>query len=55
MAGDKNAIERWTELAAGELRGKNLDSLGWHTPEGITVKPLYTAADLERIEAAGFP
>ena len=55
MAGDKNAIERWTELAARELRGKPLDSLDWHTPEGITVKPLYTAADLEAIEAAGFP
>src|SRR4051812_4516220 len=55
MAGDKNAIERWTELAAKELRGKTLDSLDWHTPEGITVKPLYTAADLEEIEKAGFP
>ena len=55
MAGDKNAIERWTELAARELRGKPLDSLDWQTPEGITVKPLYTAADLEAIEAAGFP
>src|SRR4051794_891775 len=54
MAGDKNAIERWTELAAGELRGKTIESLDWHTPEGITVKPLYTAADLEAIEAAGF-
>ena len=55
MAGDKNAIERWTELAAKELRGKPLDSLDWRTPDGITVKPLYTAADLAAIEAAGFP
>src|SRR3954466_6606971 len=55
MAGDKNAIERWTELAAGELRGKTLDSLDWQTPEGIAVKPLYTVEDLEAIEAAGFP
>ena len=38
-----------------ELRGKPLDSLDWATPEGIGVKPLYTAADLETIEAAGFP
>ena len=37
------------------MRGKPLDSLDWQTPEGITVKPLYTAADLEAIEAAGFP
>src|SRR3954451_14436534 len=55
MTGDKNAIERGTELAAGELRGKNLDSLDWQTPEGIAVKPLYTADDLAAIEAAGFP
>ena len=55
MAGDKNAIERWTDLASKELRGKTLNSLDWRTPEGITVKPLYTEADLEAIEAAGFP
>jgi methylmalonyl-CoA mutase len=55
MTGDKNAIERWTELAAKELRGKPLSALDWRTPEGITVKPLYTAADLEAIEAGGFP
>ena len=48
-------IALWTELAAKELRGKTLDSLDWRTPEGITVKPLYTAADLEAIEAAGLP
>ncbi len=48
-------IALWTELAAKELRGKPLDSLDWRTSEGIAVKPLYTAADLERIEAAGFP
>ena len=55
MTGDKNAIERWTELAAGELRGRPPESLDWHTQEGIAVKPLYTAADLEAIEVAGFP
>ncbi len=45
----------WTRLAQTELKGKPLDSLERTTPEGITVKPLYTAADLEAIEAAGFP
>jgi methylmalonyl-CoA mutase len=40
-------IEKWTGLATKELRGKPLDSLNWHTPEGITVKPLHTAEDLE--------
>ena len=46
-------IERWTELAAGELRGADPDSLTWETPEGIAVKPLYTAADLEHLETVG--
>jgi methylmalonyl-CoA mutase len=43
----------WSELARAELKGKSADSLDWTTPEGIQVKPLYTAADLEAIEHAG--
>ncbi len=37
----------WAALAGKQMKGKPLDSLNWQTPEGITVKPLYTAADLE--------
>jgi len=48
-------IARWSALAATELKGKPLSSLDWQTPEGITVKPLYTEADLAEIEKAGFP
>src|SRR3954447_8628607 len=48
-------IARWHELAAAELKGKPVESLDWETPEGITIKPLYTGADLEEIEAAAFP
>jgi methylmalonyl-CoA mutase len=44
------SIDQWKELATKQLRGKPLDSLNWETPEGIHVKPLYTAADLEKIE-----
>ena len=40
-------IEKWTGLATKELRGKPIESLNWHTPEGITVNPLYTAENLE--------
>jgi methylmalonyl-CoA mutase len=40
-------------LAAKELRGADPDTLVWTTPEGIPVKPLYTAADLEDLEAVG--
>jgi len=43
----------WAALAAKELGGKGADALTWQTPEGIAVKPLYTAADLEAIEARG--
>ena len=45
-------LEKWAALAAKELKDKPLSSLTWHTPEGFDVKPLYTAADLEGIEAA---
>jgi methylmalonyl-CoA mutase len=47
-------LEKWQALAAAELRGKPLSSLDWLTPESIAVKPIYTAADLEEIEAAGY-
>jgi methylmalonyl-CoA mutase len=43
-------IKKWKELATKELRGKPLESLGWKTPEGIAVKPLYTAEDLAGME-----
>ncbi len=32
----------WEALAAKEVKGKSLD---WATPEGFTIKPLYTAED----------
>ncbi len=43
-------IQKWIDLAAKELRKKPLASLNWQTPEGIPVKPLYTAEDLEGME-----
>jgi methylmalonyl-CoA mutase len=52
---NKPDLEHWAGLAAKELRGKPVANLDWRTPEGIAVKPLYTEADLEKIEAAGFP
>jgi methylmalonyl-CoA mutase len=39
--------EKWVELATKEMRGKPLETLNWMTPEGIPVKPVYTAEDLE--------
>ena len=46
----KKTIDEWQALAGKELRGKTLDSLTWRTLEGIEVKPVYTAADLETLE-----
>jgi methylmalonyl-CoA mutase len=43
-------IERWRELAGKELRGGDPESLVWETPEGVGLKPLYTAEDLEDLE-----
>ncbi len=40
----------WRALAGREVKG-DVDALVWETPEGIAVKPLYTAEDLEGLEA----
>src|SRR6267154_2158237 len=49
----KKTLADWEKLAAKELRDKPLSDLTWMTPEGIAVKPLYTAADLENLESIG--
>jgi methylmalonyl-CoA mutase len=49
----KKTLANWEKLAAKELRDKPLEQLDWTTPEGIVVKPLYTAEDLEGLETAG--
>ena len=43
----------WNELAEKELRGKPLTDLTIETPEGISVKPLYTEADLDGVAHLG--
>jgi len=40
-------LEAWARAAAKSAPGGRADALHWVTPEGITVKPLYTAADLQ--------
>ncbi len=44
----------WQKLAEKELKG-SVSKLTWATPEGIAIKPLYTAADLEGMEADTLP
>ena len=39
---DKPTLAEWQAAATKETKGKDLN---WQTPEGITVKPLYTAED----------
>jgi len=43
-------LQKWIDLASKQMKGKPLESLNWDTPEGIRVKPLYTAEDLEGME-----
>jgi len=43
-------LEAWREAARQELRGKDPETLAWETAEGLRVKPLYTAADLDALE-----
>uniref|UniRef100_A0A4W4FNM1 Methylmalonyl-CoA mutase, mitochondrial n=1 Tax=Electrophorus electricus TaxID=8005 RepID=A0A4W4FNM1_ELEEL len=35
----------WSSLAKKQLKGKNPEELIWHTPEGISIKPVYTQTD----------
>ena len=48
--GSKPDLNDWKAQAERELRGRPLADLTWQTPEGIAVKPLYTAADLAGLE-----
>ncbi|MEO3427264.1 methylmalonyl-CoA mutase [Pelagibius sp. CAU 1746] len=51
--GPDKSVEDWRALASKELKGAEPESLTWQTPEGIAVKPLYTAEDLEGLETVG--
>jgi methylmalonyl-CoA mutase len=46
-------LDQWKALAARELKTRSPDDLTWSTPEGIAVKPLYTAEDLAGIDHLG--
>jgi methylmalonyl-CoA mutase len=45
----KADVAAWRKLASEDLNGESPDTLVWQTPDGIAVKPLYTAADLEAL------
>lgn len=51
--GSGKGLEMWRKLAEKELRGRALEELTRATPEGISIKPLYTEDDLKGLEWAG--
>ncbi|MFN4101249.1 MAG: methylmalonyl-CoA mutase, partial [Pararhodobacter sp.] len=50
---DTDKLAAWEALAAKELKGLSPESLTWQTLEGIAVKPLYTASDLDGLDHLG--
>jgi methylmalonyl-CoA mutase len=46
------SLEAWARSAAKSAPGGNVDALNWVTPDGISVKPLYTAADTANLPYA---
>jgi methylmalonyl-CoA mutase len=51
---DKKTLKDWEAAVEKQTKGAGADSLVWHTPEGIDVKALYTAEDLEKLAAQGY-
>jgi len=49
---EKKTVQDWEAQAKKEKKTDDISDFKWETPEGITVKPLYTAADLQGIETA---
>ncbi|MFK0382324.1 methylmalonyl-CoA mutase [Agrobacterium sp. NPDC090273] len=45
-------VEDWSTLAEKELKARP-ETITWHTPEGIEVKPLYTEADIADAQHVG--
>ncbi len=45
--------DNWFEMASKQMKGKTPDDLTWKSPEGIDVKALYTAADIEGMDTVG--
>ncbi|MHB1398005.1 MAG: methylmalonyl-CoA mutase [Trichloromonadaceae bacterium] len=48
----KKTLTDWESLVKKETKVESLSKLTWETPEGISVKPLYTKADVEHLATA---
>jgi len=42
----ETSLLQWERMAKKSVSDENLSRLNWNTPDGITVKPLYTAEDI---------
>ncbi|MDT0682137.1 methylmalonyl-CoA mutase [Roseicyclus sp. F158] len=47
------SLNDWADLVRKETKGRTPGELVWHTLEGVSVKPLYTEADLEGLAHIG--
>ncbi len=51
MSKKKNSGEKiWRELAQKELKGRSIKDLNRLTPEGLKIKPFYSASDLKNLD-----
>jgi methylmalonyl-CoA mutase len=49
---DSSRLDAWEKAAARSAPGGDVAALSWVTPEGITVRPLYTKRDLDGLPYA---
>ncbi len=49
----RQPLADWETQAKKEKKTDDLSALTWQTPEGIAVKPLYTGADLDKLDHLG--
>ncbi len=45
-------LDQWRDLVLKQTKGLQPEDLNWHTPEGVTIKPLYTAEDTKDLPYA---
>ena len=52
---EKPLDPKWKELAKKQLKGKDPEALRWTMAEGITLKPIFTANDLQGLPLNQLP
>lgn len=49
------SAKQWEEKINKDLKITSIDELMWHTPEGIAIRPFYTAEHLKNLDVKPFP